>query len=143
MNTEKWQSWLQGWLKSHPVKELPAAMESTYTSEVMARVRGAQAPASSRARWAPVYRVNWSLAAAAAACIAAVVIWAPWPVGNGGLHGAEKDETMLAEVGNTIEHQGATLDEQIQIDDQMILEGNFPQENIEESHLLGPVCVLG
>lgn len=46
MNPNEWQAWLAQWLRLHPIKEPPAALQKTYRDEVMARIRAERAPVS-------------------------------------------------------------------------------------------------
>ena len=73
MTRSEWMSWLTGWLKQHPVRELPEARARAYSAEVMRRIRLAEPPAP-QFRLTVRPRLSWALATVAACALALLVM---------------------------------------------------------------------
>ena len=72
MERARWDEWLRGWLKRHPLPEPPEELRRDYTRQVMERLRPQPVPVFFRPR--PVFGLAGALAAALAI---AVIIRAP------------------------------------------------------------------
>lgn len=75
MNRPDWQTWLDRWLKRHPLREPPAHARGGYADQVMARIR-AEAPQGRPAvfrLWEPRPSLAWGGALAAGLAVVMLV----------------------------------------------------------------------
>ena len=111
MKTWNWDSWMQDWLKAHPVKEPPPELLRTYQQEVMARIRAEGSPARVYV-WRP--RLRWTLglggALATALAVAVLMVQSPTQLA----HQIEQESQVLFEGGGVASLNDADLEEELQ-----------------------------
>ena len=126
MTPPAFRSWLKDWLARHPVNLPPASLQASYAEEVLRRVRRASVP--SPARWRlPRFQIAVAFGTAFAAGLAVVVLTNRSPIRIA--KEVEQSWQLLSEIGDPDpdeEFSPTTLDEDVQLDDQLVLAETEP-----------------
>ena len=128
MKAWNWDSWMQEWLKAHPVKEPPPELLRTYQQEVMARIRVERNPAGIYV-WRPPLR--WTLglggALATALAVAALMVRSPTHLSRQ----IEQETLVLFEAEGVASLNDADLEEEVQAQDRIVLAEAVENETLE------------
>lgn len=132
MRTAEFRAWLKDWLTRHPLVAPPEPLHTSYTEEVMRRIRHIAASAMPW-RWLARPRFVFAFSAAVAGILAAVVLWPRAPIHL--VRQVERDWQLLNEL-EELEEQTPNVSDDLEHGFEVGLDDPSVEEWLDELNLL-------